>query len=55
MLGYNKAKARGKSLYSSLDPYEEGPSDLREWWDNVIIIVVLAIAGSAILWLYLKW
>lgn len=51
MLGYNTAKAKGKSLYSSLSRHDEGPQSLKEWWEEVIIIAILALAGGTIAWL----
>jgi hypothetical protein len=55
MLGYKTAREKGKKLYSSLDPYETGPQSTKEWWEDVIIIIVLAVAASALIWLYVKF
>ena len=54
MLGYNTAKAKGKSLYSSLSRHDEGPQDLKEWWEEVIIITVLVIIGTGLAYLILQ-
>lgn len=56
MLGYNKAKKRGERLYNSTDndPYDTGPENLKEWWDNLAIIIVLGLATALMIWSYTK-
>ena len=52
MLGYKRAKEKGKRVYS--DPYDNGPQNVEEWWTEIIVSGVLIVGMIAFFYFLFK-
>jgi len=53
MLGYKKAKEKGKRVYS--DPLDPGPQNVEEWREELIIVIVILVAAILVGFLFTKF